>query len=106
MIELFTTTYIFFMGAGLTELWNSIQANWIAPLYIAAIAVFAIIFLKDRQWMKLIGFVGIAAVVGVLVFAGPALFGKDGSLTGVAKKAAGEINTVTTVDVFPNVFGN
>jgi len=82
-------------AAGLTDLWGKVLKNWITPLYIAAVAVFAIIFLKDRAWMKLIGFVGIAAVVGVLVFAGSEIFGqKNKGLTGVAKKAATEINTV------------
>lgn len=82
-------------AAGLTDLWRKVLTNWITPLYIAAVAVFAIIFLKDRAWMKLIGFVGIAAVVGVLVFAGSEIFGnKDKGLTGVAKKAAKDINAV------------
>lgn len=82
-------------AAGLSELWTKILKNWITPLYIAAVAVFAIIFLKDRAWMKLIGFVGIAAVVGVLVFAGSEIFGgKNAGLTKVAKNAAKDINAV------------
>lgn len=84
-------------GAGLSDLWNNVLADWIKPIYLAAVAVFAIVFLKDRAWMKLIGFVGIAAVVGVLVFAGESLFGgKDASLTKVAADKAGEINTVVS----------
>ena len=83
-------------GAGLTGLWDNILSNWITPLYLAAVAVFALVFLKDRAWMKLIGFVGIAAVVGVLVFAGGDLFGgKDKGLTKVAKGVAEDVNTVT-----------
>lgn len=82
-------------AAGLSELWNTVLSDWITPIYIAAVAVFAIMFLKDRAWMKLIGFVGIAAVVGVLVFAGGELFGsKDSGLTKVATDVAKEINTV------------
>lgn len=82
-------------AAGLSELWTKVLKNWITPLYIAAVAVFAIIFLKDRAWMKLIGFVGIAAVVGVLVFAGSEIFGgKNSGLTKVAKNAAKDINAV------------
>lgn len=92
------------LGAGLTELWNDVLSGWVTPLYIAAVAIFAIVFLKDRAWMKLIGFVGIAAVVGVLVFAGGELFGnKDSGLTGVAKKAATNINT--TVNPLLNING-
>lgn len=87
----------FIYGAGLSALWNNILTNWLTPLYIAAVAVFAIIFLKDRAWMKLIAFVGIAAVVGVLVFAGKEMFGnKSSGLTGVANRAAGQINVVSS----------
>lgn len=84
-----------FHAAGIDGLWNNILANWITPIYLAAVAVFAFIFLKDRAWMKLIGFVGIAAVVGVLVFAGKALFGgENATLTKTATDAAKQINTV------------
>lgn len=90
-----TSGFVDMHAAGLTDLWKNILSNWITPLYIAAVAVFAIMFLKDRAWMKLIGFVGIAAVVGVLVFAGSEMFGnKNKGLTKVAKNAAKEINTV------------
>lgn len=70
---------------------TSIIQHWIGPLVLAGIAVFAIIFLKDRAWMKLISFVGIAAVVAVLVYAGPALFGSTGSLTTTAGNLAGQV---------------
>lgn len=82
-------------AAGLNELWSSVLRNWITPIYVAMVAVFALFFLKDRQWMKLIGFVGIAAVVGVLVFAGADLFGgKDKGLTKTANGIAKEVNVV------------
>lgn len=80
-------------AAGLQDLWNTVLNNWLTPLFFAAVAVFAIIFIKDRAWMKLIGFVGIAAIVGVLIFAGPAIFGKNGNLTKVAQNASKQINT-------------
>lgn len=84
-----------FQAAGISDLWTKILADWITPIYLAAVAVFAIIFLKDRAWMKLIGFVGIAAVVGVLVFAGKSLFGGESAgLTKVAVDAAKNINAV------------
>lgn len=70
---------------------TTIIQQWIGPLVIAGIAVFALIFLKDRAWMKLISFVGIAAVVALLVYGGPALFGSNGSLTTTATNLAGDI---------------
>ena len=86
-------------NSGLRGLWNTVLNNWITPLFIAMVAVFALYFIKDRAWMKLIGFVGIAAVVGVLVFAGGELFGgSDKGLTKVAKNAAKEIQTVNSAE--------
>lgn len=75
----------------MNALTQEIIQNWIGPLVLAGIAVFAIIFLKDRAWMKLISFVGIAAVVALLVYGGPALFGSSGSLTGTATDLAQQV---------------
>lgn len=97
IVNLLTVATTEMYAAGLVQFWEKILANWITPVYIAMVAVFALFFIKDRAWMKLIGFVGIAAVVGVLVFAGKDLFGaKDKGLTGTATKLAGDINTVDT----------
>ena len=78
--------------AGLGELSQNIIDNWIGPIFLVAIAAFAIVFIKDRAWMKLIGFVGIAAIVGVLIFAGDTFFGENGSLQGGAKDAGKSID--------------
>lgn len=89
-------------GSGLTELWNNVLRSWITPLYVAFVAAIALLFLKDRAWMKLIGFVGIAAVVGVLVFAGGDLFGgKDKGLTKVGVNAAKDINIIDGTSFVP-----
>lgn len=71
--------------AGLQDLQNTIIDDWLGPIFIVGVAAFALIFIKDRAWMKLLGFVGIAAIVGVLIFAGEAFFGDGGTLTEVAK---------------------
>jgi hypothetical protein len=82
-------------GDGLNTLWIDILNNWVKPIFLAAVAVFAVIFIKDRAWMKLIAFVGIAAVVGVLVFAGEYFFGSaDAGLTKVASNLADQVNTI------------
>lgn len=88
-------------AAGLVDLWNDVLSAWITPLFFAAVAVFAFIFIKDRAWMKLLGFIGIAAIVGVLIFAAPQIFGKDGSLTKVARDAAKQINTSVVLTELP-----
>lgn len=90
MIETFAAILI--PAAGLSELWTTILQGWIGPIFLAAIAVFAIVFLKDRAWMKLISFVGIAAVVAVLIYAGPVLFGDGGTFQSVAEDAATQVN--------------
>lgn len=91
MLDFFNQLMVSLPAAGLSELWNDVLKNWIGPVFIAAVAVFAIVFVKDRAWMKLIGFVGIAAIVGVLVFAGESLFGSGGTLKGVAEGLSGQI---------------
>lgn len=82
------------LAAGLSGLWDSIRTNWLAPIFLAAVAIFSVIFLKNRQWTALISFVGIAIVVAVLIFAGSSLFG-DGSgtkgLGSVAEKAGTQL---------------
>lgn len=84
-------TNIFFAGGGLDSLKKTIIDNWLGPIFIVGVAAFALVFIKDRAWMKLIGFVGIAAVVGVLIFAGDSLFGSGKGLQKVASSAAGGI---------------
>ena len=86
---LFNSTFVF--AAGLEGLKNTILDQWLAPAFVIFVAVLAIKFLKDRQWMQLLGFVGIAAVVGLLMFGSEGLFGKDGSATSVAKDAATQV---------------
>lgn len=94
MTEQLSTVQIY--GTGLSELQNTALNNWIQPIFLVAIAVFAIIFIKDRAWMKLIGFIGIAAVVAIPVFMGETFFGSDGKLSGVAEGAANQINTINS----------
>ena len=78
-------------AVALSSLYNTVIQQWVGPLVLAGIAVFAVIFLKDRAWMKLVSFVGIAAVVALLVYGGPILFGSGGTLTNTAKGIATEV---------------
>lgn len=79
------------LASGLGGLKDTIINNWLGPIFILGVAAFALVFIKDRAWMKLIGFVGIAAVVGVLIFAGDSFFGDGGTFTGVAKDAGKQV---------------
>lgn len=82
---------ILIFAAGLGDLKTDLMDDWLAPLFIIVVAVFSIVFLKDRAWMKLLGFVGIAAVVGMLMFGSETLFGKDGAATTLATNTASDI---------------
>lgn len=81
-----------YLEGGLSGLTDKLLSNWIQPVYLVAVAVFAIIFIKDRSFTKLIAFVAIAAVVGVFVFAGDSLFGKSGALTNTAVGIGNQID--------------
>lgn len=77
----------------LSNLSNTIIKDWVGPLLLAAIAVFAVVFIKDRAWMKLISFVGLAAVVAVLVYGGDAFFGESGIFKNTATSLGNEISS-------------
>lgn len=81
------------MGGGLTTLSNDIITKWIGPVFFVAIAVYALILLKDRQFRQAIVFAGIAIIVGLFVFFGQELFGKSGSLTRVGKGISDKIQS-------------
>lgn len=94
MLQQFIFNLVSIVGeGGLGNLGNSIIQNWIGPVFLVGVAAFAIIFIKDRAWMKLVGFVGIAAIVGILIFAGGSLFGGSNSvLVGAAKQEAEKVS--------------
>lgn len=98
MIEVFSTLAdpgtVDIFAAGLSELKNKALNDWVQPVFIVGVAAISIVFIKDRAWMKLLAFLGIAAIVGVVVFAGEDLFGDDGNLTGAAEDVGKSINTV------------
>lgn len=103
MLQLLADSLVLMPGQGLSDLWETILDDWLTPIYLAAIAVFAIVFIKNRAWMQLISFVGIAAIVGVFVFFGEDIFGSDDGLTGTAADLAGDIGAVVSTSVLPFV---
>ena len=78
-------------SAGLSNLWAGIRDNWIGPVFLAAVAIGAFMFIKNQQLTKLILFLVVAAIVGVLIFGGSALFGSNGALKNMFQATA---NTV------------
>lgn len=79
-------------GGGLTGMKDTLINNWIQPVFLVAVAAFALIFVKDRAWMKLLAFLVIAAIVGVVIFFGGDLFGSSGNFTNAGKGLASTVN--------------
>lgn len=69
-----------FLFNGLKGIQSNLISNWIGPAYFIMVAVFAIYFIKEQQFRKLLAFVGISIIVGILIFWGDTLFKKDGKL--------------------------
>lgn len=92
MIQNLTQNLVF--NAGLNGLMETLKNNWIGPVFFIIVAAVSITFLLQREIRKLLVFVVIAALVGVLIYFGADLFGQNGSLTNFAKKEASNINTI------------
>lgn len=73
-----------FAASGFSQLKDSFINNWLGPIFILVVAAIAIKFVISRQFRELAGFLAIAAVVGLLVFAGDSIFGKSGYLSKMA----------------------
>lgn len=69
---------------GLGNLQNSLISNWIGPILFIVVAGVSIKFIMSRQFRELAAFLGIAAVVGLLVFNASGLFGDKGVFYKVA----------------------
>lgn len=83
--------------AGLTGVRDVLVNDWVGPGYVIAIGIVSLLFIKDRAWMKLFSFLGIAAVVAIPIFLGDQLFSEDGGVVSSGKRIADQINTVDVV---------
>lgn len=78
--------------AGLGTLQKSLVSNWIGPAFFIIVAGFAIKFIISRQFRELAGFLGIAAVVALLVFNANGLFGTGGVFYKIANGFSGKLS--------------
>lgn len=83
--------------AGLTGVRDVLVNDWVGPGYVIAIGIVSLLFIKDRAWMKLFSFLGIAAVVAIPIFLGDQLFSESGGVVSSGKRIADQINTVDVV---------
>ena len=70
--------------AGLGTLQTTLVSNWIGPAFLIIIAGMSIKFIVSRQFRELAGFLGIAAVVALLIFNSAGLFGEGGIFYNIA----------------------
>lgn len=84
-------------GGGLSDLYNKFIENWAGPAFLIIIAIVAIPMIKERQFRNLLIFLVFAAIIGVIVFYGGDIFGKDKGFTKATKDLVDGINTITFV---------
>lgn len=90
------------MSGGLKNVQKTLVENWLGPAYIILVICIAIPMIKDRQIRNLIIFLVFAGVLGVVIFFGDDLFGKNGFFTKGAQEVIGvkegSANVITLVD--------
>lgn len=79
---------------GLSGLQTTITNNWVGPIFIVVVGAVGITFLVKREIRKLMVFLLIAAIVGVLVYGASGLFGSSGSLNKSANNIATNVNVI------------
>ena len=90
MLGLLQTVLVLVPGA-LGELVSTFISDWLGPIFLAAVAIFSIKFIKERQFMQLLIFVIIAAIVGLLVYNAESLFGAAGTITEGANELVSQL---------------
>lgn len=81
------------LGAGLQSLYNGVLNNWLKPAFLIMVAVGAFMFIRSQQLTKLVLFLVVCAVVGVLIFFGDGLFGKDGAVSKMFNANIGSVSS-------------
>lgn len=76
-----------FFAEGLMNLYNKFVVNWLGPIYLITVAIFAVVFLKDRKFRELFSFIAIATIVAILIFFTKEFFSNDGKITTAVKDA-------------------
>lgn len=85
--------------SGLSEIYTDLTSNWIGPAFLIAVAAFSLYFVKDRKFRELGAFLAIAAVVGVLVYAGSSLFGSGGTATKATTNLAKKVSNTNIIHI-------
>lgn len=76
-----------FFAKGLDGLYTQFVNDWLGPIYLITVAIFAVVFLKDRKFRELFSFIAIATIVAILIFFTKDFFSKEGKITSSVKDA-------------------
>ena len=79
-----------FFAKGLDGLYNQFVNDWLGPIYLITVAIFAVVFLKDRKFRELFSFIAIATIVAILIFFTKDFFSKEGKITSSVKDATAD----------------
>lgn len=74
MLLAFTDLY----AAGLENVFQTFVQDYLIWIFLFAVVAFSIVFIKDRSWLKLGGFLAIAIVIGLIIWNARYLFGTQG----------------------------
>ena len=73
---------IMVLNGGIADKIGKIIGGYVGPVFLVIVAGVSIMFVKEREFRKLAAFLGIAAIVGIIIFAGDQLFGDKGKISG------------------------
>lgn len=79
-----------FFAKGLDGLYTQFVNDWLGPIYLITVAIFAVVFLKDRKFRELFSFIAIATIVAILIFFTKDFFSKEGQITSSVKDATAD----------------
>ncbi len=69
----------------------------VGPLFLIVVAGVALKCLVKKNFREMVGFLALAVIAAVLIYAGPQFFGSGGSLTTAGKDVASNVNVVLPV---------
>lgn len=93
MLILVMSSFPIFANGGISTTTTNIAKNWIGPIFILGTAGMSLMFLKDREFRKLISFLVICGIIGLMIYAGDSLFGEKGLFTNMGAGVANEVKT-------------
>lgn len=86
MVTVFNTVNEFAAGGGLSALQSTLVRNWIGPILLIIVAIFAIKAAWQRELRQFVTLAIIFALAAVFIYFGDTFFGENGVITRVFEK--------------------